>query len=171
MAGRSTACTNCDWFRALHAVGQYILPPQPLRWLCLILFDYAGHPARQPGRAWNTSQEPHHRNVRAPILGIVQYNNPRLQLQDQVFLIVCPTRSDGSGKQGPNQEHVQGYYRKPSENCSEEKCKIRASHRGIVPLQRQKELPQNAPAHRRARRLASGHTLGMKTGRHREGKP
>jgi hypothetical protein len=95
----------------------------------------------------------------------------RLQLQDQVFLIVCPTRSDGSGKQGPNQEHVQGYYRKPSENCSEEKCKIRASHRGIVPLQRQKELPQNAPAHRRARRLASGHTLGMKTGRHREGKP
>jgi hypothetical protein len=21
MAGRSTACTNCDWFRALHAVG------------------------------------------------------------------------------------------------------------------------------------------------------
>jgi hypothetical protein len=37
MAGRSTACTNCDWFRALHAVGQYILPPQPLRWLCLIL--------------------------------------------------------------------------------------------------------------------------------------
>jgi hypothetical protein len=31
MAGRSTACTNCDWFRALHAVGQYILPPQPLR--------------------------------------------------------------------------------------------------------------------------------------------
>jgi hypothetical protein len=36
---------------------------------------------------------------------------------------VCPTRSDGSGKQGPNQEHVQGYYRKPSENCSKEKCK------------------------------------------------
>jgi hypothetical protein len=34
----------------------------------------------------------------------------RLQLQDQVFLIVCPTRSDGSGKQAPNQEHVQGYY-------------------------------------------------------------
>jgi hypothetical protein len=30
MAGRSTACTNCDWFRALHAVGQYILPAQPL---------------------------------------------------------------------------------------------------------------------------------------------
>lgn len=28
MARRSTACANCDWFRALHAVGQCILPTQ-----------------------------------------------------------------------------------------------------------------------------------------------
>ena len=28
MARRSTACANCDWFRALHAVGQCILPSQ-----------------------------------------------------------------------------------------------------------------------------------------------
>jgi hypothetical protein len=37
----------------------------PLHELALILFDYAGHLARHLGRAWNTSQERHHRNVRA----------------------------------------------------------------------------------------------------------
>ena len=37
MAGRSTACANCDWFRALHAVVYYILPPQPPLRQALIL--------------------------------------------------------------------------------------------------------------------------------------
>jgi hypothetical protein len=32
MARRSTACANCDRFRALHAVGQCHLPPQPAPW-------------------------------------------------------------------------------------------------------------------------------------------
>lgn len=33
-------------------------PTQRLRWLCLILFDYAGHPARHPKRVWNSLREP-----------------------------------------------------------------------------------------------------------------
>jgi len=40
---RSAVGARRDWFRALHAAEKGILPYPPLQWLCLILFDYAGH--------------------------------------------------------------------------------------------------------------------------------
>jgi hypothetical protein len=54
IAGCSTYCARRDWLRTLHATRKEILSHQSLRRLCLILFDFAGHPAwhlRQAERA------------------------------------------------------------------------------------------------------------------------
>jgi hypothetical protein len=57
---------------ALHAIGWWILPPQPFRWLALILFEYAGHLARvaaqQPGALFDVTL--------AEILGFSKFAQP-----------------------------------------------------------------------------------------------